>query len=126
MTASTTATVHVPAPRRKTEVFWALMCWIPIFAFAWPLVFAAIVSMRVGHWPHYNNPDPKDLHLPFLHATALLCYPLAFLIIIARTLALVIWEVSFRRIHLIAFIAGAVAWTLGLPIVGKLLGWLAD
>ena len=74
-----------------------LACWIPIIAFLALFGFAAVAWGRVGHWPYYANPDPKDLALPFLHAAALLAYPLALVSIPACLLVVILSWHSLKR-----------------------------
>lgn len=113
-------------PAAAIQRAWAAVSWLPMMTFAVPIVFAAVAFVRVGNWPYYSHPDPKDLRLPVLHVAALLCYPIALFSFLARGLAAVIWLVGFRKRDLLVFLIGAVLWLVGLPIVGPLLGWLGD
>jgi hypothetical protein len=101
-------------------------CWIPLLAFLALMGFAAIACVRVGHWPHYANPDPKNLRLPVLHAAALLSYPIALVSIPACFLLLVATWGRLRRRDVVVFTAGTALWAFFLPITGRLFEWLID
>jgi hypothetical protein len=110
----------------STHRFFRVACWIPVLTFITVVGFAAIAANRMRHWPYYSNPDPKDLHLPFLHGAALLSYPLALLSIpIGLFVAIFGWS-SLRRRDVIMFTAGTAAWAFILPITGRLFEWLID
>lgn len=103
-----------------------IACWIPMIAFVALFGFAGVAWVRVGHWPYYANPDPKDLALPFLHAAALLAYPLALVSIPTCLLVVILsWE-SLKRHHVIMFTLGASLWAFTLPMTGPLFEWLID
>jgi hypothetical protein len=34
---------------------------LPVMQLAWLYTFALRAALFLGHWPSYNNPDPKDL-----------------------------------------------------------------
>jgi hypothetical protein len=115
--------------RRAEEVdarLLGLACWTPLIAFLTLFGFAAIGWVRVDHWPHYANPDPKDLHLPVLHAAALLAYPLALVSIPACLLVLVLAWNSLRLRDVIIYTSGASLWAFVFPITGSLFEWLID
>jgi hypothetical protein len=106
--------------------FYSITCWLPAIAFVILIGFATIASIRVGHWPYYSNPDPKELHLPLLHAAALFSYPLALISLpIGLLIALLSFD-SLRRRDIIVFTTGAAAWAFIFPIVGRLFEWLVD
>jgi hypothetical protein len=88
--------------------------------------FAIIAAIRVGHWPYYSNPDPKELHLPLLHGAALLSYPLALLIMpIGLGFVFLGWGALKRR-DVLVFAVGAAGWVFMFPIIGGLFVWLID
>lgn len=127
MTASTTPTnaVRQPALSATARIF-SVVCWVPMITFASFMSFAIIGATRVGHWPYYSNPDPKDLRLPFLHGAALFSYPLALLMIpIGLGVVFLGWGALKRR-DVIVFAVGAGAWTFMFPVIGSLLEWLLD
>jgi hypothetical protein len=66
-----------PQRLSATTRFLGIVCWIPLLTFIAVIGFATVAAIQVGQWPHYANPDPKDLHLPLLHWAALVAYPLA-------------------------------------------------
>src|SRR5687767_5436541 len=84
------------------RVLLGIACWIPLIAFIALVAFAVIAAERVGHWPYYSNPDPKELRLPVLHAAALLSYPVALISIPACLLVVIIAWRSLRWRDIIA------------------------
>lgn len=54
-------TLHVE--NKPLQVVWRTVCYLP---WAWLIslaVFALTVTVQVGHFPYYGNPDPKDTGL---------------------------------------------------------------
>ena len=106
--------------------FFRIACWAPSVGFLALIVFATIASARVGHWPYYSNPDPKDLRLPLLHALALFSYPVAFLSIPTCLAVVIRASATLRRRDIPVFAIGASLWAFILPVSGRLLAWLVD
>jgi hypothetical protein len=55
----------------------------PFWPWAWLICFAVVARVKLGFWPQYDRPDPKDLHLPWLDMPPLVLFalaPVAFLI----------------------------------------------
>jgi hypothetical protein len=75
--------------------------------------YAHHASLVIGHWPSYNNPDPKNLGFDYEHLTvglALMTLPLTGPIMIAITL----WGHLRKKnppVWLILSV-GAVSWTI--------------
>ena len=86
--------------------------------------FAVVSLMRLGHWPSYGNPDPKDLKLPFLHIAALFSYPIGLLSVIAGLLWLMASPAKWSRANALVLGAAAIVWCCVIP--GRLLEWLLD
>ena len=68
--------------------FAAAFSWLPLAAFLALMLFAVLAWREVGHWPFYASPDPKDQHLPALHAVALLAIPLGTISALVGVIAL--------------------------------------
>ncbi len=101
-------------------------CWIPLITVLTLIGFAAIAWTQVGHWPHYANPDPKDLRLPLLHAAALLSLPIGFVSIPACFLVVIAMWDSLKWRDIIAFTVGAALWAFILPLTRHLFEWMID
>ncbi len=100
--------------------------WISLLSVVVLIAFATMAATRVGHWPYYSNPDPKDLRLPILHVAALLSFPLALVSVpVGFFVAILSWS-SLPRRHIVVFAIGAAAWAFIFPITGKLFEWLVD
>jgi hypothetical protein len=106
--------------------FSAVICWIPVAAFALLMVFASIASKTVGHWPYYSHPDPKDLGLPYLHSLALFGIPIGLLSAFVGIIGLIGAHEQWRRWHIGIFVVGVLLWALNMGQVGRLLNWLLD
>ncbi len=51
-------TLHVE--NKPLQTIWRIICYLP---WAWLIAFAFFtlaVTIQVGHFPYYGNPDPKD------------------------------------------------------------------
>ena len=127
MTASTSSTEAIrKAASSPATRFFRVACWIPLLTFVSVIGFAIIAAIRVGHWPYYSNPDPKDLRLPLLHGAALLSYPVALLTIpICLGVVFLGWGALKRR-DVLVFTVGAAGWAFMFPIIGRLFEWLVD
>ena len=126
---STTSTSHddlQSATEKLDARLLGFACWMPIFTFLALFGFAAIAWIRQGHWPYYANPDPKELDLPFLHAAALLAYPITMVSVPACLLVVIVTWKSLRRLDVVVFALGTSLWAFMLPITGPLFGWLID
>lgn len=86
--------------------------------------FAAIATYRVGHWPFYSHPDPKDLGLPVLHIAALFSYPVGVLSLLAGLMLLIASPAKWSRADVVAFVAAGILWCVATP--GRLFVWLID
>jgi hypothetical protein len=76
--------------RRGTHPLLAAVCLVP---WAWLLclgVFVALVSLKLGHFPTYSNPDPKHAGLSALYVLtiALLAATLFSPIVVGAAIAL--------------------------------------
>ena len=114
-------------PIEKMETrFLAIAFWIPLVAFSALGGFATIARIRVGHWPYYSNPDPKDLNLPFFHVAALVSYPVALVSVpLGLLLVVLAWD-TLRRRDVAVFALGSALWAFFLPTTGRLFEWLID
>lgn len=101
-------------------------CWVPFVAFAVVMGFAGVAALKVGHWPFYGNPDPKDLKLPVLHIAALLAYPVGFASLFACLLVVVVCYASLRRRDVVVYGIGAVCWAFMMPLSRSMFEWLID
>ena len=68
---------------------WVLIS-APIWPIVWLVVFAGLARLTLGYWPRYNQPDPKDLHWPFL-------IPPFSLLLIAVVAVLALFGVALGR-----------------------------
>jgi hypothetical protein len=106
--------------------FFRVACWVPLITCLVVVGFAAMAWHRVGHWPVYGRPDPKDLNLPWLHGAALISFPLA-VVAIPLSLFVVICDYrSLERRDVVVFTAGTAGWAFLFPTMGKLFEWLID
>jgi hypothetical protein len=58
---------------------------LPSILLAWLYTFAFRAALYVGHWPYYNNPDPKDLPERFHPYSEFLKYLVPVVISVAST-----------------------------------------
>ena len=114
-----------PAKKLDAELL-GYACWLPFIAFLALAGFATVARVRVGHWPYYSNPDPKDLDLPLLHAAALLSYPIALVSIPACLFVVILAWNSMKRRDVFMVMLGVALWAFILPITGPLFEWLID
>jgi hypothetical protein len=70
-------------------------------------VFAALARLKLGFWPSYGQPDPKDLDWSFLDVPAL------FWFLLAPVAVLVSVGLAFRRWFTGRPNWGTPLWTLG-------------
>ncbi len=80
----------------------------PLWPIAWLIGFASLARVKLGVWPRYDQPDPQDLHWPFLDIPPLLM----FLLVPVALLVLLI--IVSRR-----WIAGHRDWTTILVAIGS-------
>src|SRR4051812_25567601 len=99
------------------------IAWTPICALLFLMMFAVTAYFRVGHWPEYNRPDPKNLGMPFFHAGALLSYPVAIIASIVGLIWLGTAAAPWKRSRAAVFLIGISLWVLSLPKAGSLLSW---
>lgn len=99
--------------------------WIPLAGFLVLIVFATNAYLRVGHWPYYSHPDPKELRLPWLRAASLLAVPVTLLSSLVGLVSLVASPHRWRKIHAILFLAGLGLWA-SIFWPHNLLAWVAD
>lgn len=111
---------------KSPSIFLAVIAWIPLIAFAVPNAFAAIARFRVGHWPFYSHPDPKELALREWHLASLLAFPVAALSLALGFIGFVVASGSARKSDLVIFGVGAALWAFTLPWTGRLFQWLID
>jgi hypothetical protein len=112
-------------------------CRMPLCGYLVLVVFAAVVAQKVGHWPWYSNPDPKDLHWPSVTAPVSLVTIVSLLSIPVATTALIVATVwrycqhrlrEHRKLRLRqgAWLGlGVAAWIYDLKR-GGLLNWIMD
>jgi hypothetical protein len=111
--------------RSRTSLERAI-AWTPILALLFLITFTVTAYFRVGHWPQYGKPDPKELGLPFFHAAALLSYPVAIVASIAGLIWLGTAAVPWKKSRAAVFLLGISLWALSIPKAGSLLSWLLD
>jgi hypothetical protein len=56
---------------------------LPLVCYAVLLCFAGQAALTLGHWPHYNHPDPKRLYGPLLMGVAGVTMLLGLLSVVA-------------------------------------------
>ena len=110
---------------------------MPVCGYVVLVLYAAVVAQKIGHWPWYSHPDPKDLHWPFATAPVALVTIVAILAIPFGTIALLGIAIArairsefrahrsllFRRAAWLG--AGAGLWTCDI-VRGGLLSWIMD
>lgn len=108
---------------------------IQLATYAIVVIYAFFVSLAIGHWPSYNNPDPGTLPTSFLT-------PVIYLLIFASLLSLPTYPVVatliegkkfFKKWHFWVFMIGTLIWTLDTfylnylnPREDGLLSWVFD
>jgi len=68
-----------------TKRWLLVLATVPLWPIVWLLVFATAARLKLGYWPSYDHPDPKDLHWPIPDIAVL---PLLFLAPIALSVTL--------------------------------------
>jgi len=101
--------------------------WLSVLAYAWR------ASMFLGHWPYYNNPDPKNLPEHFAPSTAWLDWtvPIAGLILATAALAFLLRMIPNYKVRMFT---GTVllfgGWLTGLALLwldpGGMFEWICD
>jgi hypothetical protein len=101
-------------------------------------LFAVVAALKVGHWPWYGNPDPKDLGWPLLTVpaalivfTGLLAVPIgavALLVTMARLKLADAPAASWQTLkaHATWLGVGLGLWILDIVRDGGLLAWIMD
>lgn len=99
------------------------------------LCFALFSRLKIGHWPYYAHPDPKQLDAPFLHSITLFGFLLSFLAVVIAPLALVVAafidekEPGIKKkifFHTMAvYLLGISLWSLDISM-GEFTNWLID
>lgn len=99
---------------------------IPLAAYTVVIAFAAVAASRVGHWPYYSHPDPKDLQLPLLHRAAFFAVLIAHAALLAALCALVVRPQSWQPRHMALLLAGGGLWLFEALRDQHLFIWLID
>jgi hypothetical protein len=63
-----------------------VLATVPLWPVVWLVVLASLARLRLGFWPSYAHPDPKDLHWPVLDVRLLLLAPAPVLIAVGVAL----------------------------------------
>jgi hypothetical protein len=100
----------------------------PVWPILWLLVFASLARVKLGFWPSYNNPDPKNLNWPIWDVPVFPLLLFAPLVLIGSLiLAIYRWYTGRRDRHflltLMCFLA-LIAWLRFDP--GGFVEWWAD
>lgn len=110
---------------------------MPLCGYVTLVLFAALVAHKVGHWPSYSAPDPKDLHWPFVTAPVFLVVIIALLSVPAGAFALLlvmVYRLCQRglRGHRKVLLRQGAWWSVGAGVWayditrGGLLSWIMD
>jgi hypothetical protein len=90
-----------------------LLCYLILVAAACYTYFA------LGHWPSYNNPDPKNLPQPWVYTVTVSAVLLGMLMVICGPVFMVIrnawtktWKVHVSR-NVVLYGIGAALWVVG-------------
>lgn len=67
-----------------------VLSFVPLLAYGLLMAFACLAYLKVGHWPTYGNPDPKDV-LPVMGEVLRLSILLAALGSVPA-LAVILWS----------------------------------
>jgi hypothetical protein len=95
---------------------------LPLACFLVIVAYACSAAAVIGHWPSYNNPDPKQLPLrPLLYATDLACLTGVLSVMVLPLAYGIARAVATRRKQLFALRPG----TLPLYFSGAAL-WVVD
>src|ERR1041385_8391718 len=93
--------------RLRRSLFADVFCRVPVASYACLLGFATLAYFKVGHWPLYNRPDPKELRFPFLYGASVLAYPLTVLAILSGMIDLIWHRESWSRVQAALLMSGA-------------------
>jgi hypothetical protein len=112
----------------KVKERWPLvLATVPLWPIVWLILLASLARLKLGYWPSYGHPDPKDLNWPIPDMTG----PLLLLAPIAAGVALAAgiraWYVrrwNWRFLLTVCSFAVFVLWFLFDP--GGLFEWWAD
>jgi hypothetical protein len=102
-----------------------LLATVSISPICWAVLFATAARVKLGHWPTYGHPDPKDLFGPisFLGLILLSPLPLAAAVVAgadAWNARRLVWSLLVTACSF----AGFVLWVVLDP--GGLGEWVAD
>jgi hypothetical protein len=100
--------------------------WIPLAGYTFAFAFAVVAYSKVGHWPYYSHPDPKELQLPLFHRTALLGVLLAHVGMLVGMLALVFSYRRWKTWQIAVFSLGCALWVLEVFRSEHVFTWLID
>lgn len=104
-------------------------------SYVYIIVYATIAMLLIGHWPSYNNPDPKNLPTVFLnHIADLLVFMSLLSVLVYPIILLVAAKKDFlKKWHFWVYLSGIAIWTLDMlyfhvmnPYQGGLLSWIFD
>ena len=106
---------------------------LPLMLLAWLYTFALRAALFLGHWPSYNNPDPKNLPDEFHPQTEFLMSVIPIIVSVGVTCLFATLMSRFaprsRRI-VDALFAGILFWFLSYMMIGAdpfgVLNWFMD
>ena len=102
---------------------------MPLWPIIWIVVLASVARLKLGFWPSYDHPDPKDLHWPVLgNGEAVWLFLLALIgLVISLVATLYSWYTGRRDWRFfptfVSFLV-LVLWIYADP--GGLFSWWAD
>jgi hypothetical protein len=62
-----------------------VLATVPLWPIVWLILIATIADFKLGYWPRYDHPDPKDLNWPI---PDMVVGPMLFLAPVALVIAL--------------------------------------
>lgn len=105
MTKSTTYTIGSLLYSIQRIFSYLPICWLLLF-----LTFLVRAYFQIGHWPSYDNPDPKDLGFDLHYGLVFFGFVLAILSpFIWIPLSFILFFIKGNRkilINVIAYVAG--------------------
>lgn len=109
---------------RAVAVVLAALSGLPLVAYAGLLALASYARVKLGHWPYYAHPDPKDADLGWAFALESLLFDGAALVVLGMPFVLVV-RYGVARWRNEAWPARAALWSLGAIACGAAL-WILD